>query len=72
MTIHEFSNPIPVVTEQGEDGYAIYVQSNGMFENDIWCCVLCNGGIIRHYNTSQLRIYQNLTFNITKDGLDKP
>jgi len=69
--IHEFNHPIPVVTEQGEDGYAIYVQSAGTFENDIWCVVLCNGGIIRHYNTSQLRIYQNLTFNITKNGHDK-
>ncbi len=69
--IHEFNHPIPVVTEQGEDGYAIYVQSNGMFENDVWAVVLCNGGVIRHYNTSQLKIYQNQTFNILKDGQNK-
>lgn len=69
--IHEFNHPIPVVTEQGEDGYAIYVQSAGTFENDIWAVVLCNGGVIRHYNTSQLRIYNNQTFNITKNGHDK-
>jgi len=68
MAIHEFNHPIPVVTESGEDGYAIYVQSSGMFENDIWAVVLCNGGVIRHYNTSQLRIYHNQTFNIIKDG----
>ncbi len=68
--IHEFKNPIPVVTEQGEDGYAIYVQSAGMYDNDIWCVTLCKGGTIRHYNTSQLRIYHNQTFNITKDGLN--
>lgn len=67
----EFNHPIPVVTEQGEDGYAIYVQSAGMFENDIFTVVLCKGGIIRHYNTSQLRIYHNQTFNITKNGHDK-
>ena len=69
--IHQFNQSIPVVTEQGEDGYAIYVETNSMFENDTWTVVLCNGGIIRHYNTSQLRIYQNQTFNIIKDGHDK-
>lgn len=62
--IHEFNNPIPVLTEKGEEGYAIYVESQGMFENDVWCVVLCEGGIIRHYNTSQLRIYKNATFEI--------
>lgn len=71
--IHEFKNSIPVVTEKGEDGYAIYVQSNGMFENDVWCVVLCEGGFIRHYNSSQLRIYNNATFEIKKinNGFDK-
>jgi len=68
--IHQFNQSIPVVTEQGEDGYAIYVETNSMFENDTWTVVLCNGGVIRHYNTSQLRIYQNQTFNIIKNGLD--
>jgi hypothetical protein len=62
----EFSHPIPVVTEQGEEGYAIYVESGGSFENDLWCVALCDGGIIRHYNTSQLRIHQNLTLQINK------
>lgn len=63
----EFKKPLPVVTENGEDGYAIYVESSGMFENDIWCVVLCKGGIIRHYNTSQLKIYNNSTFQINKN-----
>ena len=60
----EFQKPIPVVTEKGEDGYAICVESGGQFENDIWCVVLCEGGFIRHYNSSQLKIYQNRTFDI--------
>lgn len=60
----EFQKPIPVVIEKGEDGYAIYVESGGQFENDIWCVVLCEGGFIRHYNSSQLKIYQNRTFDI--------
>jgi hypothetical protein len=60
----QFNIPIPVVTEKGEDGYAIYVESSGMFENDIWCVVLCEGGIIRHFSTSQIKIHKNATFGI--------
>ena len=65
--IHEFKNPIPVYNTQHGHGYAIYVRDSGTFENDIWCVVLCDGGIIRHYQTDQLRMFMNMTFNITKD-----
>jgi hypothetical protein len=61
----EFKNPIPVVTPLG-DGYAIYVTNSGTFENDIWCVVLCDGGIVRHYRSDQIKIYMNLTFDIIK------
>jgi len=64
--IHEFQKPLPVVTEQGEEGYAIYVESGGSFENDIWCVALCDGGIIRHFTTSQLRMHHNSTLQINK------
>jgi hypothetical protein len=64
--IHEFQKPLPVVTEKGEEGYAIYVESSGMYDNDVWCVVLCNGGFIKHYTTSQLRIHHNSTFDINK------
>jgi len=47
----EFKNPIPVVVEGNMEGYAIYVTSGGTFENDIWCVVHCNGGIVRHYRS---------------------
>lgn len=67
MVIHEFIKPIPVIVEDKE-GYAIYVQSSGMFENDIWCVCLCEGGIIRHYNTGQVKIRKNSTFNINKNN----
>jgi hypothetical protein len=66
MRLLEFNKPIPVITEDGKEGYAIYVESSGMFDNDIWCVVLCDGGIIRHYNTSQLRMHYNSTFEIKK------
>ncbi len=62
----QFTIPIPVVVEEDKDGYAIYVESSGMFENDIWCIVLCDGGVVKHYNTSQIKIYKNATFEIKK------
>ena len=63
----EFKNPIPVVVEGSKDGYAIYVTNGGTFENDIWCVVLCDGGIVRHYATDQIKIYANSTFGINKN-----
>jgi hypothetical protein len=62
----EFRNPIPVIVENGKEGYAIYVQSGGTFENDIWCVTLCEEGIVRHYRSDQIKIHHNSTFNIHK------
>lgn len=64
--ILEFKKPIPVIVEQNKEGYAIYVINGGTFENDIWCIVLCESGLVRHYRTDQIRIHQNLTFDIKK------
>jgi len=66
--IHEFTKPIPVITKDGKEAYAIYVESSGQFENDVWTCVLCEGGAIRHYTTIQLKVYCNATFGITKNS----
>ena len=63
----EFQKPIPVVVEGNKEGYAIYVTNGGMFENDVWCVVLCEGGIVRHYRSDQIRIFFNATFDIEKD-----
>ena len=62
----EFKNPIPVIVENNKEGYAIYVVNNGMFENDVWCVVLCEGGIVRHYTTEQIKIHKNSTCGIEK------
>jgi hypothetical protein len=62
----EFSKPIPVVVEGDKDGYAIYVTDSGMFENDIWCVVLCEGGIVRHYRSDQIRMHHNETLDLKK------
>lgn len=64
----EFKQPIPVVIpEEDKTGYAIYVTNSGMFENDVWCVALCDGGIIRHYTSDQIRLYANATFTIKKE-----
>jgi len=62
--IHEFKNPIPVVTPLG-DGYALYVRDSGTFENDVWTVVIENGGTILHFRTDQLKIFKNATFDIS-------
>jgi len=63
----QFNTPIPVVIkETKQDAYALYVESGGMLENDIWTCILCDGGAVQHYNTSQLVVYNNATYNIKK------
>ena len=62
----EFKQPLPVVVEGNKDGYAIYVSNSGMYENDVWCVVLCEGGQVRHYQTDQIKIWANATFGITK------
>ena len=63
----EFKNPIPVVVEDGKEGYALYVRDGGTFENDIWCIALCQDGSIRHYRSDQLKVHRNETFQITKE-----
>ena len=63
--IHEFKNPIPVVTQMG-GGYAIYVRDSGTFENDIWAVVMENGGNVMHFRSDQIKIHANSTFDIRK------
>jgi len=52
--------------EENKEGYAIYVSNGGTFENDIWCVVLCNGGIVRHYRSDQILIHHNATIDLKK------
>jgi len=62
--------PLPCVVED-KDGYVLYIDSMGMYENDVWCVVHCEGGVVRHYTTDQIRIYQNSTFQINKNAEQK-
>ncbi len=59
--------PIPVVVENDIDGFVLYVESGGQFDNDCFTVVHCNGGIVRHYTTDQIKIHQNLTYSIIKN-----
>lgn len=63
--IHEFLSVIPVVTPLG-NGYAIYVKSNGMWENDEVCVAMEAGGQWRHFNTGQIKSFHNETYGISK------
>jgi hypothetical protein len=63
--IHEFRRPMPVVTPMG-DGYAIYVESGGMYENDVWTVCLSDGGRVLHFNSDQIKVWHNETFGIKK------
>lgn len=63
--IHEFTNPIPCTTPIG-DAYIIYVKSNGMFENDEFCCVMVENGDLKHFLSCDIKIWFNNTYGIKK------
>lgn len=65
MAIHEFLNPIPAISPLG-DCYIWYVVPSGNWENDVFTCVLKNGGEIKHFTSEQLNINKNATFSITE------
>jgi hypothetical protein len=52
----QFLTPIPVIVEEGKRGFALYVTN----------ICLCDGGIVRHYKSNQIKIEQNATFEIKK------
>jgi len=68
--IHEFNKPIPVITPLG-DAYAIYITTNGMWDDDEWTCALMKDGQVRHFNSSQIRLWHNGTYDICKDLTEK-
>lgn len=65
MNMMEFRNPIPVITPIG-DGMAIYVTSSGTFDDDCWAVALSDGGQVRHFISSDIKIWHNSTFGINK------
>jgi len=63
--IYEPRNPTPCATPLG-DGYVWYIKCNGFLENDEVAVILLNGGEIRHFETSQIKIWYNETYGIKK------
>jgi hypothetical protein len=55
--------PIPVTTPLG-DGYILYINSGGMYENDEITVVLLDGGHIRHFESAQVKVWVNSTYGI--------
>lgn len=57
--------PTPVTTVLG-DGYIWYIKQNGMLENDEVAVILNDGGEVKHFLTSQIKIWHNETYGIKK------
>jgi len=58
-------HPVPVATTLG-NGYVWYIKQNGMLENDEVAVVLNDGGEVKHFLTSQIKIWHNETYGIKK------
>ena len=67
MSIAIFDIPVPVVTPAGS-AYILYVKSNGFLENDEFACVMQEDGSIKHFNSSQIKIWKNATYEIKKSN----
>lgn len=65
--IHEFNNPVPVLTKLGP-GYLFYVRDGGTWENDIFAVVLENG-TIRHFRSDQITVWKNMTFDLSGSAI---
>lgn len=57
-----FPFPYPVTTPLGA-GYAIYVTTSPMWENDTWCVQLDDGRVL-HFSTNQILGVTNKTYDI--------
>jgi len=55
--------PIPVTTPLG-DGYILYINPGGMYENDEITVVLLDGGHVRHFESDQVKVWVNSTYGI--------
>ena len=67
--IHEIQQFIWVTTPLG-DGQALFLIDYGPHENTIWVVAMQENGIIKHFNSNQIRLCFNNTFeiNTNKNG----
>lgn len=61
--IHEISQILWVNTPLG-DGQALFLIDYGPHENTIWVIALEEKGIIKHFNSNQITLCFNNTFDI--------
>jgi len=66
MSIAIFDIPVPIVSPLGS-GYILYVKSNGYLEEDEFTCVMQKDGSIKHFTSSQIKIWKNATYKIEKN-----
>ena len=64
--IHEVKQILWVTTPHG-DGIVLFIMDYGPQENTIFVVALEKDGIIKHYNSNNVRLCKNDTFNINKN-----
>jgi hypothetical protein len=68
--IHEFQQMLWVKTPHG-DGLALFIIDYGPHENTIWAVALEENGKIKHYNSEQIQLCYNNTFNFNEYNLEE-
>lgn len=58
-----FSVPV-IIKQTNQEGYILYVESGGQYDNDLFCIVLKESGELLHANTKQFIVSENVTFGI--------
>lgn len=61
--IHELQQILWVTTPHG-DGQVLFLIDYGVHENTIWVVALEETGIVKHYNSNDIRLCKNNTINI--------
>lgn len=61
--IHEVSQVIWVETPHGT-GQALFLIDYGPHENTVWIIALQKNGKVKHYNSNQISLIPNHTFNL--------
>ncbi len=61
--IHELQQVLWVTTPHG-DGQVLFLMDYGVHENTVFVVALEESGIIKHYNSNDVRLCKNNTINI--------
>lgn len=64
--IHEVKQILWVITPHG-DGIVLFIMDYGPQENTVFVVALEKDGVIKHYNSNDVRLCKNDTFNINKN-----